>query len=133
MTVESCYLLAADIVLALHVLFVAFVVVGLALVLVGKWLSWEWVTHFRFRLLHLAAVAIVVLQSWLGAACPLTLGEMQLRELGGKEAYGGSFVQYWLQAILYYEAPEWVFVLVYTVFGAVVVASWAIVPPKRRR
>jgi hypothetical protein len=133
MTAESAYLLAADAVLISHVLFVAFVVLGLVLVFVGKWLSWAWVTNFSFRLVHLAAIAIVVLQAWFGVICPLTAWEMQLRQLGGGATYGGSFIQYWLSAILYYDAPAWIFSVVYSVFGGLVVASWVIVPPKRKK
>lgn len=36
------YLLVADAVLLLHVLFVAFVIVGLALILAGKACRWAW-------------------------------------------------------------------------------------------
>jgi len=124
-------LLAADAILISHVLFVAFVVLGLVAIYVGRWLAWAWVRNLRFRVLHLAAIAFVVLQSWAGAICPLTIWEMQLREAAGGATYGGSFIQYWLQALLYYQVPDWVFVSVYTAFGALVVASWFIVPPKR--
>ena len=54
------YLLAADAVLLLHVLFVAFVVVGLLLILAGRLLSWDWVRNWWFRVIHLGAIGIVV-------------------------------------------------------------------------
>lgn len=97
----------------------------------GRIWSWAWVKNYWFRVLHLSAIAFVVLQSWLGAICPLTTWEMQLRELSGEARYEGSFIQYWLQYILYYEAPAWVFIVVYTAFGSLVAASWFLVPPKR--
>jgi len=131
LSADSLQLLAADAILIAHALFVAFVVLGLVAIYVGRWLSWAWVRNSRFRLLHLAAIGVVVLQSWAGAICPLTIWEMQLREAAGGATYGGSFIQYWLQALLYYRAPDWVFISVYTAFGALVVASWFIVPPKR--
>ena len=124
------YTLAADAVLVVHTLFVAFVVLGLVVIYLGGLCSWRWVRNYWFRLLHLSAVAFVVLQSWAGAICPLTLWEMQLRQLGSSESYQGSFIQHWLQAILYFEAPQWVFVVVYTVFGGLVAASWFWVRPK---
>ncbi len=43
------YLLAADLLLFGHVLFVAFVVFGLALILVGKVCAWDWVRNTWFR------------------------------------------------------------------------------------
>ena len=126
------YLLAADAVLLLHVLFVVFVVVGLILILVGKVLSWSWVRNWWFRVAHLAAICIVVLQSWLGVICPLTKLEMLLRSKSGDATYTGSFVSHWLEAILYYRAPAWVFAASYTAFAALVVLSWVWVRPYRR-
>ena len=127
------YLLAADAVLMLHVLFVVFVVVGLVLILAGRLMSWDWVRNWWFRVIHLAAIGVVVLQSWLGAICPLTKLEMLLRNKAGDSTYAGSFVSHGLEAILYYRAPAWVFAASYTVFAAVVVASWVWVRPHRRR
>lgn len=131
MSTESLYLLAADAILVSHVLLVAFIVVGLVLTYIGKWLSWAWVRNYWFRLLHLAAIMIVVLQSWAGVVCPLTTWETEMRELAGSEGYEGSFIQHWLQSMLYFEAPAWVFIVAYTVFAGMVVASWFAVPPKR--
>lgn len=133
MSAETFYRLAADLLLISHVSFVVFVVLGLVAIYLGNWLSWVWIRNFWFRLLHLAAIAIVVAESWLGAICPLTIWEMQLRDLAGEESYEGSFIQHWLQTLLYYEAPEWVFIVCYTLFGGLVAASWFIVPPKSRK
>lgn len=126
------YLLAADAVLLLHVLFVVFVVTGLVLVLAGKLMSWAWVRNWWFRVIHLAAIGVVVLQSWLGVICPLTKLEMYLRGKAGDAMYAGSFVAHWLESILYYRAPAWVFAACYTAFAAIVVLSWVWVRPHRR-
>ena len=127
------YLLAADAVLMLHVLFVVFVVVGLVLILAGRLMSWDWVRNWWFRVIHLAAIGVVVLQSWLGVICPLTKLEMYLRGKAGDAMYAGSFVAHWLESILYYRAPAWVFAACYTAFAAIVVLSWVWVRPHRRR
>ena len=126
------YRLAADAILVTHGLFVAFVVFGLVLVLLGAALHWQWILNFWFRALHIAAIAIVVLQSWLGRICPLTIWEMELRNRAGQTTYSDTFVSYWLQKLLFYEAPAWVFVVCYTLFGILVVASWLLFPPARR-
>jgi hypothetical protein len=125
------YLLAADVLLLGHVLFVAFVVLGLALVLIGKSLSWTWVRNPWFRFVHLAAIGIVVLQSWIGLICPLTTWEMALRERADDVVYSGSFISHWLESLLYFQAPAWVFTLCYTVFAIIVAASWFWVRPRR--
>jgi len=127
------WLIASDTVLVAHGLFVLFVVAGLALILVGGALGWRWVRDPWFRFAHLAAIGVVVLQSWLGIVCPLTSLEMALRARAGAATYAGSFVSHHVEALLYYRAPPWVFILVYTVFGAAVVASWFAVRPRAFR
>lgn len=129
---DTLYLLAADLILFVHVLFVAFVVFGLILILIGKPLQWSWVRNRRYRITHLVAIGIVVLQSWFGMICPLTTWEMALRSKAGDATYAGSFIAHWLDAILYYQAPPWVFAVAYTVFGALVVLSWIWVAPRKR-
>ncbi len=133
MSNDLIYLVAADALLALHTLFVAFVVLGLVAVYVGYRFSWAWVRNFWFRITHLLAIGFVVLESWVGVICPLTRWEMALRMRAGDETYSGSFIQHWLHAILYYDAPGWVFVVAYTLFGLLVLVSWFKVPPKRRK
>ena len=129
---EQQYLIAADAVLLLHVLFVAFVVVGLLLIVLGGVLSWRWVRNRTFRVLHLAAIGVVVAQAWVGMICPLTTIEMWLRSRAGDAVYQGSFISHWLESILYYQAPAWVFAVGYTAFGVAVAASWFLVRPRSR-
>ena len=127
---STVYVLAADALLILHVLFVGFVIFGLVLILVGKFLGWSWVRNAWFRIAHLAAIGVVVLQSWFGIICPLTIWENALRRRAGEGGYSGTFVSHWLESILYYQAPAWVFAVCYTVFGALVVVSWFWVRPR---
>jgi Protein of Unknown function (DUF2784) len=127
------YQLLADMVLSLHVAIVVFVVGGLVIIIVGNWRGWRWVNALWFRLVHLAAIAVVVAQAWLGAVCPLTSVEMWLRARARATTYAGSFIEHWLTRILYYEAPSWVFTLVYTLFGLAVVAAWWRFPPHSGR
>ena len=124
------FLLAADAILLLHVLFVAFVLVGLVLIFVGNVLNWSWVRNPWFRTAHLIAIGVVVILSWLGVICPFTTWEMALRSRAGNAVYSGTFISHWLETILYYQVPAWVFVGCYTAFGAVVVASWFLVRPR---
>lgn len=123
----------ADAVLTLHTLLVAFVIGGLVVVLIGNRLRWRWVNNLLFRLAHLAIIAVVVGESWLDITCPLTTLEVWLREQAMQTVYSKSFIEHWLQQILFYEAPSWVFALVYTVFGALVLASWIWYPPRIKR
>lgn len=127
----AAWLALADLALALHVLFVAFVVFGLALVLAGGWWGWRWVRNPWFRTIHLLAILYVVGQTWLEQACPLTTLEMSLRARGGDAVYAGSFIGHWLQTLLYYQAPNGVFAVCYSLFALAVVAAWTWVRPGR--
>ncbi|MDX1754545.1 MAG: DUF2784 domain-containing protein [Marinobacter sp.] len=131
MTEAQIYQWMADGVLTLHVAVVMFVVLGLVLILAGGVRGWRWVRNRWFRFGHLAAILVVVLQAWLGVICPLTTLEMWLRERAGAGGYSGSFIEHWLQALLYYQAPAWVFVLLYTLFTGVVGLAWWRFPPRR--
>jgi hypothetical protein len=127
------YQLLADAVLVLHVALVLFVVGGLVLVVVGNLRAWPWVNSPGFRLAHLATIAVVAAQAWLGFVCPLTTLEMWLRARAKAGTYDGSFIEHWLQALLFWQAPPWVFALAYTAFGLAVAAAWWAFPPRQRR
>lgn len=125
------YATFADLILVVHALFIAFVVLGLVFILIGGIRSWYWVRNRYFRILHLVAIGVVVVQSWFGIICPLTIWEMKLRAKAGQGTYEGSFIAHWLHQLIYFEAPEWVFVLAYTLFAALVVISWIWIPPEK--
>ena len=126
------YRLLADAVLVLHAGIVVFIVGGLAAIVIGNLLGWRWVNRRGLRIAHLVAIAIVVAESWFGAVCPLTTLEMGLRAEARSPTYAGSFIEHWLQRLLYYTAPGWAFVLAYSVFGLAVAATWWYFPPERR-
>ena len=130
MDTQTIYMFIAELVLLLHTLFVGFVIIGLLLIIIGKLQNWNWIFNPWFRLLHIIAIGIVVLQSWLGMICPLTTVEQELRERAGDDIYSGSFIAHWLETILYYQAPAWVFITIYTLFGAAVLASWFWAKPR---
>ena len=130
---ELPYQLLADAVLTLHAAVVLFVVGGLVLIVLGNVWNWRWVNSMSFRLAHLAAIAVVVAETWIGLACPLTTLEMWLRARSDAATYGGSFIEHWVQRMLYYDAPSWVFTLGYTLFGALVIATWWYFPPTVNR
>lgn len=127
------YPLLANLVLALHVAIAVFVVLGLVLVVAGNLRGWGWVNRLWFRLAHLAAIAFVAAESWFGMVCPLTTLEMWLRTKAGAPTYAGGFIEHWLQYLLYYDAPPWVFTLAYSLFGLAVLATWWWFPPRRKR
>ncbi|MBK8360875.1 MAG: DUF2784 domain-containing protein [Comamonadaceae bacterium] len=125
--------LLAYAVLLAHLAIVVFNVGGLALIVAGNRLDWRWVNRWWFRAAHLAAIAVVVAQAWLGITCPLTTLESWLRAKAGSMPYGTGFIEHWVQRILFYEAPAWVFVTAYSLFGLLVAVVWWRYPPERRK
>ena len=125
------YGLVADGILVVHTGFVLFVVLGFTLILAGLLAGWSWVRNRAFRIAHLCAVGFVVVQAWLGRLCPLTIWESALRRRAGEAGYESSFVGHWLGRLIYYDAQPWVFTLIYTAFGGLVVAVWLL--ERRRR
>lgn len=118
--------LLADAILVVHFLFVVFVVGGFAYVLVGSANRWRTARNRTFRVVHVAAIVFVALESLVGAVCPLTWWENMLRASAAGEA---SFVGRWVSRLLYYDFPEWVFTAVYVAFALAVAAAWKLVPP----
>lgn len=127
------YALFADLVLALHVALVLFVVGGFVAIVVGNLRGWRGVNRLGFRIAHLAAIGIVVAEAWFGVVCPLTSLEMWLRAEARGATYAGGFIEHWLSRILYHDLPPWLFTAAYSLFGLAVAASWWFFPPRRRR
>ncbi len=120
----------ADAVVMIHAAYVVFVVFGLAAILVGVALEWEWVRGFWFRLSHLVAIALVFLEAILGVMCPLTTLEDWLRAKAGQARYPGDFIGYWTHNMIFYNAPPWIFTSLYAAFTILVAATFWLAPPK---
>ena len=86
--------LAADAVLLLHLLFIAFAVLGAALL-------WRW-PHIVW--LHLPAALWGAYVELSGTLCPLTPLENRLRHAAGEQGFSGSFVEHYLLPLIYPEA-----------------------------
>jgi len=69
------WLVTADLITAIHVAFVAFVVIGFVAIWVGWAARWDWVRNSGFRLAHLSMILFVCCESLIGATCPLTTWE----------------------------------------------------------
>ncbi len=101
--------LLADLAVVAHVLFVIFVVCGGVAVL-----RWP-----RLARLHLPAVVWGVAIELTGWVCPLTYLENRFRRQGGEAGYGGSFIQHYLEPLLY---PLWLTPRLQVIMGLGVVA-----------
>jgi len=118
----------ADAILVVHFAIIVFIVGGLIAVWIGAALGWGWIRNPWFRYAHLGAIVFVAGEAAIGMACPLTVWEDALRGGAGPE----SFVGRWLQRLLFYRAPEWVFTVAYVAWALATLATLRLVPPRRR-
>ena len=85
------YLIAADVVLVVHLLFIGFVVVG-------SFLTWRWP---RLIWVQLPAMVYGVLVEFVGFACPLTALQNLLLRRAGRTGYRGGFISHYLIQVIY--------------------------------
>lgn len=85
------YLLIANVLVLLHLAFVAFVVLGGVLVLRRPRLAW----------VHLPCALWGALIEFTGWVCPLTPLEIRFRQLGGQAGYAGGFIEHYVLPVLY--------------------------------
>jgi len=83
----------ADLVVALHLLFILFTVFGGLLALRWRWAPW----------MHLPATAWGAFVELTGRVCPLTPLENRLRAAAGEATYQGDFIGRYVTAVVYPE------------------------------
>ena len=119
----------ADAILVVHFAIVVFIVGGLMAVWIGAALGWLWIRNPWFRYAHLGAIVFVAGEALVGMACPLTVWEDALR--GGVRPE--SFIGRWVQRLLFYRAPEWLFSAAYAAWALATLATLRLVPPIKKR
>ena len=85
------YRIAADLVLALHLGFIAFVVLGGLLILRYRWVAY----------VHVPAAVWGAFIEITGRICPLTIWENSFRQSAGESGYSESFVEHYLLPVIY--------------------------------
>jgi MFS family permease len=125
------YTILADAIVLIHATYVAFVIGGLLAILLGAALGWRWTRSFAFRVTHLAAIALVCLESIVGVICPLTSLEYSMRNRAGATRYPGDFVAYWAHRMIFYNFPPWIFTTAYISFAILVAITFIAIPPRR--
>ena len=124
------YRILADLTVTLHAAFVGFALFGQAAVLYGVARRRDWARNPWFRWSHLGAILFIVVLTWSGSMCPLTVWENNLRERAGEAAYPGDFIAYWVRELLFYDLPTRVFFWAYSLFGAIVLLTFVLAPPR---
>ncbi len=132
LNLPALYNTLADLTLIAHTTLVMFVVLGQVGILIGWGRAWRWTRGAIFRLMHLACILVVMLETWFGVTCPLTALENHWRIRAGEAGYESSFIGAWLDRLLFYNAPAWLFTTLYTLFALAVLTSFLLYPPRYR-
>lgn len=105
------YRFLADSLVALHLAFILFVVLG-------GFLTWRW---RRVAWVHLPAAAWGALIEFMGWVCPLTPLENRFRRLAGQLGYDGGFIEHYLIPVIY--PDDWTLGLRIVLGGFVVIVN----------
>lgn len=126
------YSLLADIILVIHLAYACFVLFGFIGIVIGVWCRWSWIGNFPFRITHLICTVFVPLETLLRMTCPLTTLENYFLKVSGASGYERSFIGNLAGEILFYDAPEWVFAVIYLALAIMVIFYFFRFPPKRQ-
>lgn len=127
----------ADLVVAIHVLYVGYVLVGQLAIIVAAPFRWEWARNPWFRFSHLLAIGIVAYEALNDIRCPISIWEEKLRLLAGQDiGTGQSFMGRLFHDLLFYpNLPEIFFNTLHVAMFVLVVQGLVMFPPRwfRRR
>jgi hypothetical protein len=114
-----------QVMLAIHLLVIAFNVAGLVVIPVGAALRWRWVRIRGWRALHLASWVVVAAQAVLGRACFLTDWQDALTGGGAQD----PLIMRWVNRLIFWPIPMWAFTALYLALFGLTILLWFRVPP----
>ena len=126
------YSLVADIIVVIHLAYACFVLFGFIGILIGTRCRWSWIGNFPFRITHLICTVFVPLESLFRMTCPLTILENYFLKVSGASGYERSFIGNLASKLLFYDAPEWAFAIIYLALAVMVIFYFFHSPPKRQ-
>ncbi|HJZ90807.1 MAG TPA: DUF2784 domain-containing protein [Gemmataceae bacterium] len=120
----------ADLMVAIHVGYVGYVVLGQLVIWAGWAFGRQFVRNFWFRATHLLAIGVVAYEEVMHIRCPLTVWEEHFRELAGQPTTGETFLGRLMHSIIFYDFEPWVFTVIYMSTLAFVVLTLVFCPPR---
>jgi hypothetical protein len=129
----KAYLFLADLVLAAHIAFAAYIVLGLAAIWIGRAFGAGFVHNPWFRWTHIGCMAFVLAETLAGALCPLTELEWRLRRASGLELYNETFMERAAELLLYEDLSNAAYLKIYAAFFAAMVITAFAVPIRGRK
>ncbi len=131
----SIYGLLADVMVGIHVGYVAYVLLGQLAIIVAAGFKWAWARNPWFRWSHVLAIAIVAVEAVMKWRCPLSIWEEQLRVLAGQDINSSdTFMGRILHNVLFIHGmPESFFTTCYIATFIIVVQGLIMYPPRAFR
>jgi hypothetical protein len=118
-------------IVTVHLAYMAYVIFGELLTVVGAVLRWQWIRNFWFRVTHLACIAVVAAEALAGIQCPLTVWQENLEKAAGIQTSDVTFVERILNTVMFPpDLPTWVFTWIYVGFAALVALTFVVAPPR---
>jgi hypothetical protein len=127
------YSLLADAVVAIHVVYVSYVLLGQLAIWLGLFCRSHWVRNPWFRWTHLVMMSIVGIEAIFDVTCPLTTLEDSLRESAGDQSAEGSFVGRLLHDLIFVDASPSTLAVLHITFALVVIGTFVLVRPRSFR
>src|SRR5687768_13704498 len=126
------YGFAADLMVTIHVAYVAYVIFGQLAIILAAPFKWQWARNPWFRFTHLAAIGYVAYEAIYGIRCPLSIWEEKLRALAGQPFNSSdTFMGRLLHNLLFIEGkPEIFFTTMYLAMLVLVVQGLVMYPPR---
>jgi hypothetical protein len=127
------YHVLADLVVAFHVAYVGYVVLGQLAILAGVLFRWKWIRNPWFRWTHLVMMSIVGYEAARDITCPLTTLEASLRARAGEVATEGTFMGRLLHDLIFIDASPRVLAALHIGFALLVLGTFVLAPPRSFR
>jgi hypothetical protein len=124
----ATYVTLAYVVLAAHLAVILFNILGFVVVPLGAAFGWQVVRIRWWRILHIVLLAAIAAQALLGRACVLTLWQAALT---GDAADRAPLIARWIDRLIYWRLPMWVFASFYLFVFGWALAMFRLVPPQR--
>ena len=126
------YGVAADLMVAIHVAYVAYVILGQLAIIIAAPMKWQWARNPWFRFTHLLAIGVVAYEAIYSIRCPLSVWEEKLRALAGQPFNSSdTFLGRLLHHLLFIEGqPEIFFTTLYLAMLVLVLQGLIMYPPR---
>ena len=122
--------IAANLIAVSHLAYFVFIVGGMVAIVLALRRNVGWVRNPWFRIAHVAAIYVVLVEEATGFPCPLNVLQWGVREAATGSAEASVGVGGLLDYLLYHTVSPLALDVMYWSFGVLVVVLLWVVPPR---